>query len=71
MADGEVKIDTKLDTGGIDKGIKEMQGKLDKAGKTLDETGKKSKSFTENLKGLNAGAIKAAAGVAGVAVAVK
>ena len=69
--DGEVKIDTKLDTDGIDKGIKEMQGKLDKAGKTLDETGKKSKGFTENLKGLNAGAIKAAAGVAGVAVAVK
>ena len=35
MADGEIKINTKLDTTGLDKGIKDMQGKLDKAGKTI------------------------------------
>ena len=71
MADGEVKINTKLDTSGLDKGIKDMQGKLDKAGKTIDEGTKKSKGLTTSLGGLSKGAIAAAAGVAGVAVAVK
>lgn len=71
MADGEVKINTKLDTSGLDKGIKDMQGKLDKAGKGLDDSSKKSKGLTDNLGKLNKGAIAAAAGVGAVAVAVK
>lgn len=71
MADGEVKINTKLDTTGLDKGIKDMQGKLDKAGKTIDEGSKKSKGLTTSLGGLSKGAIAAGAAVAGVAVAVK
>ena len=71
MADGEVKINTKLDTSGLDKGIKDMQGKLDKAGKTIDEGSKKSKGLEKSLGGLNKGAIAAAAGVGAVAVAVK
>ena len=33
MADGEVKIDTKLDTSGLDKGLKDMKNKLDAADK--------------------------------------
>ena len=71
MADGEVKINTKLDTTGLDKGLKDMQGKLDKAGKSIDEGAKKSKGLTNSLGGLNKGAIAAGAAVAGVAVAVK
>lgn len=71
MADGEVKINTKLDTSGLDKGIKDMQGKLDKAGKTIDDSSKKSKGLEKSLGGLNKGAIAAAAGVGAVAVAVK
>ena len=71
MADGEVKINTKLDTSGLDKGIKDMQGKLDKAGKTIDEGTKKSKGLTNSLGGLSKGAIATGAAVAGVAVAVK
>lgn len=71
MADGEVKINTKLDTTGLDKGIKDMQGKLDKAGKTIVDSSKKSKGLTSSLGGLNKGAIAAAAGVGAVAVAVK
>ena len=71
MADGEIKINTKLDTTGLDKGIKDMQGKLDKAGKTIDEGSKKSKGLTTSLGGLSKGAIAAGAAVAGVAVAVK
>ena len=71
MADGEVKINTKLDTSGLDKGIKDMQGKLDKAGKTIDEGTKKSKGLATSLGGLSKGAIAAGAAVAGVAVAVK
>ena len=71
MADGEVKIDTKLDTSGIDKGLKDMKTKLDGAGKTLDAGAKKGAGFASNLKSLNTGALAAAAGVAGVAVAVK
>jgi uncharacterized membrane protein len=71
MADGEVKIETKLDTSGMDKGLKDMKTKLDGAGKTLDAGAKKGAGFASNLKSLNTGALAAAAGVAGVAVAVK
>ena len=71
MADGEVKIDTKLDTTGVDKGIKDLKTKLDNAGKSIDDNAKKSKGLEKNLLGLNKGAVAAAAGVAAVAVAVK
>ena len=71
MADGEVKIDTKLDTSGLDKGLKDIKNKLDGAGKTIDAGAKKGKGFADNLKGISTGAVAAAAGVAGVAVAVK
>lgn len=71
MADGEVKIDTKLDTNGLDKGLKDMKNKLDGAGKTLDAGAKKGKGFADNLKGISTGAVAAAGAVAGVAVAVK
>lgn len=71
MADGEVKIDTKLDTSGLDKGLKDMKNKLDGAGKTLDAGAKKGKGFADNLKGISTGAVAAAGAVAGVAVAVK
>ena len=71
MADGEVKIDTKLDTSGVDKGLKDMKNKLDGAGKTIDAGAKKGKGFADNLKGISSGAVAAAGAVAGVAVAVK
>ena len=71
MADGEVKIDTKLDTSGIDKGIKDLKGKLDTAGNSIDAGAKKSKGFADSLKGISTKAIASAGAVAGVAVAVK
>ena len=71
MADGEVKIDTKLDTSGLDKGLKDMKNKLDGASKTLDAGAKKGKGFADNLKGISSGAVASAGAVAGVAVAVK
>lgn len=71
MADGEVKIDTKLDNSGLDKGLKEMKNKLDGAGKTIDAGSKKGKGFADNLKAISTGAVAAAGTVAGVAVAVK
>ena len=71
MADGEVKIDTKLDTSGLDKGLKDMKNKLDGAGKTIDAGAKKGKGFADNLKGISSGAVASAGAVAGVAVAVK
>ena len=71
MADGEVKIDTKLDTSGLDKGLKDMKNKLDGAGKTIDEGAKKGKGFADSLKGISNKAVAAAGAVAGVSVAVK
>ena len=71
MADGEVKIDTKLDTSGLDKGLKDMKNKLDGAGKTIDEGAKKGKGFADSFKGISNKAVAAAGTVAGVAVAVK
>lgn len=71
MADGEVKIDTKLDNSGLDKGLKDMKNKLDGAGKTIDAGAKKGKGFADNLKAISTRAVAAAGTVAGVAVAVK
>ena len=71
MTDGEVKINTKLDTSGVDKGLKDLNKKLDDAGKSIDNAGKKSKTLNTNLGGIGKGAIAAAGAVAGVAVAVK
>ena len=71
MADGEVKIDTKLDNSGLDKGLKDMKNKLNDAGKQADATAKKNKGLADSLKNLNAGAVASAGAVAGVAVAVK
>lgn len=71
MADGEVKIDTKLDTSGVDKGLKDMKNKLDEAGKTIDAGTKKGKGFADSLKGISSKAVASAGAVAGVAVALK
>lgn len=71
MADGEVKIDTKLDTSGVDKGVKDLKKKLDDTGKTIDNAGKKSKSLDNSLGGMGKTALKTAGIVGGVAVAVK
>ena len=71
MADGEVKIDIKLDTDGLEKALKDLQNKLDEAGKKLGEGAKKGKGFADKLKGISSGAVAAAGAVAGVAVAVK
>lgn len=71
MADGEVKIDTKLDTSGVDKGVNDLKKKLNDAGKTIDNGSKKTSGLEKNLGGVTKTALKTAAGVAGVAVAVK
>ncbi len=71
MADGEVKINTKLDTSGVDKGVNDLKKKLDDAGKSIDNAGKKSKNLNNNLGGMNKTALATAGAVAGVAVAVK
>ncbi|MCQ2486123.1 MAG: hypothetical protein MJ168_12420 [Clostridia bacterium] len=71
MADGEVKIDTKLDTNGLDKGIKDMKNKLNDAGKQADAAAKKNKGLTDSLKNLNAGTVATAASLTGAAVAIK
>ena len=71
MADGEVKIDTKLDTSGLDKGLKDMKNKLNDAGNQADATAKKNKGLADSLKNLNAGTIATAAGFAGATAAIK
>ena len=71
MADGEVKINTKLDTSGVDKGVNDLKKKLNDTGKAIDNSSKKSKDLNKNLGGMNKTALATAAGVAGVAVAVK
>ncbi len=71
MADGEVKINTKLDTSGVDKGVNDLKKKLDDTGKAIDNSSKKSKDLNKNLGGMNKTALATAGAVAGVAVAVK
>ena len=71
MADGEIRIDTELDTDGLDKGLNDIKKKMDGAGKTIDAGTKKTAGLTQGLKGLNAGALATAGGMAAAAVAVK
>lgn len=71
MADGEIKINTKLDTSGLDKGLKDVKAKMDATGKTIDNGTKQTKSFASSLKNITTGAAATAAGVAAVGVAVK
>ena len=71
MADGEIKINTSLDTSGLDKGIKDLNTKLDSAGKSLENGTKKSKTLGESLGGIKTGALGAVAGVTAVAAGLK
>lgn len=71
MADGEVKINAKLDSSELDKGLKDMKGKLDNAGKSIDSGSKKAEGLNKSFKGLNTGVLKAAGGFALAATAIK
>lgn len=71
MADGEVKINTKLDTSGVDKGVNELKKKLNDTGKAIDNNAKNTKNLDKNLGGMSKTALATAGAVAGVAVAVK
>lgn len=71
MADGEIKIDTRLDTSGLDKGLKDVKSKMDATGKQIDGGTKQTKSFASGLASVSKTAVATAAGVAAVGVAVK
>ena len=49
MADGEVKIDTKLDTDGLNEGLKDLKVKLNNLGVETEKETKKEKEFNEEL----------------------
>ena len=49
MADGEVKIDTKLDTSGLNEGLKDLKVKLNNLGVETEKETKKEKEFNEEL----------------------
>lgn len=49
MADGEVKIDTKLDTDGINEGLKDLKVKLNNLGVEIDKDTNKEKDFNKEL----------------------
>lgn len=67
MADGEIRINTKIDESGLDKGLKDIDGKLKNSSKSFESANKGSKSFAENLKSIGA---KGAAVAGGVGLAV-
>ena len=49
MADGEVKIDTKLDTSGLNEGLNDLKVKLNNLGVETEKETKKEKEFNEEL----------------------
>lgn len=49
MADGEVKIDTKLDTDGLNEGLKDLKVKLNNLGVETEKETKKEKELNEEL----------------------
>ena len=50
MADGEVKIDTKLDTSGLDKGLKDLKVSLKNLGVETSKETKKQDDFNKSLE---------------------
>ena len=60
MADGEVKIDTKLDTDGLNEGLKDLKVKLNNLGTETDKSTKKTKAFNTALDSNEKKANKAA-----------
>lgn len=71
MADGEVKIKTSIDNSDVDKGLKDLKGKMDAAGKSIDSGTKQTKGFAAGLKSITSTAAGTVAGVAAIGVAVK
>ena len=49
MADGEVKIDTKLDTDGLNEGLKDLKVKLNNLGVETEKSTKKETEFNKEL----------------------
>lgn len=50
MADGEVKIDTKLDTDGLNEGLKDLKVKLNNLGVETEKETKKQDDFNKSLE---------------------
>ena len=71
MADGEIKIDAKLDNSGVEKGVDDLKKQIGSAGKQIDSAAKSTKTLSGGLAGISKSAITTAAGVAGVGVALK
>lgn len=69
MADGEVKIDTKLDTSGVDKGLKDLNKKLGDAEKNINKASKTTKDFSGVLNEVSGSAGGFAAKLKSVAAA--
>lgn len=67
--DGDVNIGTKLDTSGLDKGIKDMQSKLDKADKSFKKSGDTTKKYGAVMKEAGGSAGQMAAKIGQIAAA--
>lgn len=85
MADGEVRIDTKLDTSGLDKGLKSVKGKVNNAAKDMNkgakatnalktafsETGGAASSFASKMGSVAESGGTVAAGITAAILAAK
>lgn len=61
MADGQIVIDTRIDSSGVDKGVGEIQGKLNQVGQSMQSVGQSMTQYvTVPLMALGAGALKIA-----------
>lgn len=69
--DGEIKIGTKIDESGLDKGLKSVKGKVNNAAKDMNKGAKAASSFTQKMGGIATSGVAAAAGIAGAVVAAK
>ena len=67
--DGEIKIGTKIDESGLDKGLKSVKGKVNSAAKDMNKGAKAASSFTQKMSGIATSGVAAAAGIAGAVVA--
>lgn len=69
--DGEIRINTKIDNTGVEKGLKDLKDKVDNAGKSLEKGTKANKGFADGLKSIATSSVGAVAGVTAAAAAIK
>lgn len=71
MADGEVRIESKLDNSNVDKGLKELQSKINDIWKAINSSARPVKDYNNSISSIGFNSLKTAAGLGSLTLAAK